>query len=596
MFHRMCHASSVIVPSAEYSPNIPSSTDAASFTPPMSTLNEFDEDCFIYKVENVKGEPSAAYNVTLLDDQFSSVVSTQDRGYRNALSGGMSSVPGLDDSLEDSMAESVAGNPTCIRNSLFDDDLAAWMRPTEDSKVTIHDERNAGNLSSNCTWNREQIIYESSVTEQTHSTRQENQSFPHLFGSNFELSEPTNLLGCSSIPSDANLFFCEQPDIKKAVNNNCTSFTAKGRAIEVPENSGNTSFYSNLARPVEDHLSGEDLSGSYSSVHQVMNNPLSLQQDIRQQDQFCIDQLKHTEQRFPNSFGINVCGASIDSYRATGGSLFLTSDAIDLARADKTAVQSICSFQKYSSPVQNSSTNLLAYSSSANHEQAPFFSKCHGKESEFADNNSVCSTSLQYQPHPIQSPPRHLFAAPTMASSSTSLSWQPMSAINNEASFSKMPAVSTIISSNASGLGSHLIPRSSKIIASSTVRKPSSFSTMDRKPVKALDLGLMDEANSRITRLQSSDRSLNCSHEMSQPQNPRFTDNRTNTIMDRKGEVVKSKYFISPAASTLGHVKVASRCNAEPVVLPEIGVFQHQERNYFSGGNMKEMGPNQVVK
>lgn len=141
--------------------------------------------------------------------------------------------------------------------------------------------------------------------------------------------------------------------------------------------------------------------------------------------------------------------------------------------------------------------------------------------------------------------------------------------------------------SSTSGLtGSHLVPRSSKAIASLVVRKPRwlppTTSTAEQKPVKALDLGLESERE-RNVRLRSNDRVLAAA-----PTNPTVLSRHTRRNdevgdSDRfAGELVKSKYFSAssssiPSVNSISQVPSSSTSGVGTRRLADLKAFHLQE-------------------
>ena len=118
--------------------------------------------------------------------------------------------------------------------------------------------------------------------------------------------------------------------------------------------------------------------------------------------------------------------------------------------------------------------------------------------------------------------------------------------------------------SSHSAISSHshdfLIPRSSKVISSSIVRKPLSFPSMERAPLRALDLGLDQE---KSLWLQSNDRTLSSS-KVSTSNDPVTLTARSYVDTGVSGEIVRSKYFptftsAAPSVSNGGRLISNSR-------------------------------------
>ncbi len=120
------------------------------------------------------------------------------------------------------------------------------------------------------------------------------------------------------------------------------------------------------------------------------------------------------------------------------------------------------------------------------------------------------------------------------------------------------PCHHTSFSSSTALFGKdYLIPRSSRAIASSVVRKPLKHTLIERTPVKALDLGLDSERERRL-RLESNDRNL-VSSQMSQlaSKGDLLTQAvRNNAELDDSftGSDVRSKYFVRSGKASFSTV------------------------------------------
>lgn len=139
---------------------------------------------------------------------------------------------------------------------------------------------------------------------------------------------------------------------------------------------------------------------------------------------------------------------------------------------------------------------------------------------------------------------------------------EPITSTSQHAASSHAVPTTLAVSSSSVITGSHLVPRSSKAIASLVVRKPrwlppSSSSTAEQKPVKALDLGLESERE-RNVRLRSNDRVL------AAPANHTVLSRHTRRSEEVRDsdrfaeEVVKSKYFSAPSSSVSSNSQVPS--------------------------------------
>lgn len=107
----------------------------------------------------------------------------------------------------------------------------------------------------------------------------------------------------------------------------------------------------------------------------------------------------------------------------------------------------------------------------------------------------------------------------------------------------------------------HLVPRSTKAIASSVVRKPrQTIPPVEQKPVKALDLGL-EGGRERNVKLRSNDRVLP-THSSLLEENiwmgrSREAGKTSNSVAE--GEIVRSKYFPASAGSSIPSKSSSSR-------------------------------------
>ncbi len=472
MFHSLCHAGSVVTPSANDHPYTPiTSIDAATNSMAIShTCSQFDQDCFIYKTGTAPAADDLSEHHSLPTLPCSlRQANLPDMPYCMQ---GSSNNSGLDDSLEDTLPTITSDiNLTSKAESFFHEDIASWLHPIESDNLsrsrTVQYQCEDNN--STLDWNN---IQDESKWNQKEITNPGNP--PHSCEVNFEFpNQDGSAIGDHNFNQSLN---CPRMPLQS-----------------YNEASGINNFY--CAMPTSE-------SHPCESLHS------------RMQDQ-CKERSWNNE-----TLHIRKCEPSSNSC--------LFSNIITSSSATHNALS-------HSNYNMAENAFIPGFSNLSNPSQSSVFSQYHSTNSGPSPERS---TMLQFhQPLPTALPiPNHSLATQVEWSA---IPWQLQDSVVSEAA--RVPAQST--SKNLS------IPRSTKIIASSTVRKPSSFSMMNRKPVKALDLDVADKRN--LMTMKSNDRDL-LSETNFQTQNS-LSENGNLYSFALKDEVVRSKYFASPTLNSLGH-------------------------------------------
>ena len=134
----------------------------------------------------------------------------------------------------------------------------------------------------------------------------------------------------------------------------------------------------------------------------------------------------------------------------------------------------------------------------------------------------------------------------------------------------------------------HLVPRSTKAISSSVVRKPRrTIPSTEQKPVKALDLGLEGEKE-RSVRLQSNDRVIAPTPSASLGQLEETVrgmevEGISNSVPERR-EIVRSKYFPSSAGCSIPPKSGSSRVISSSRVSTGATKFSDKATSGFGWG------------
>lgn len=572
----MCHAGSIVVPTAGsivvptagYSPNIPTITDTASFTPPISSgksnFTESEDSC-TYELDGGDDNLTTTYHLPAYQLSNESLYSsyTDDTITVNATFGHShmhcgvnyimqadgvthqnpavmpSGVPGLDDSLENSgpNESSLNGNDVdkeyCKSQSFFHEDLESWMQPTEDMRLSSNEEHTAKRMD---------------FTHHSLSTGYSDVGFGSLGTTqSFDWARPAPVAG-HGIPKfpymlDSNL------NVSRPLVHTLSCANSQNSETSLLDSNPNTS------RPL---VSGFSLVSAPNLERNVLNSDLNVSRPV------------------VSSFSMVTAQSS--------------------ERSDDPSVSRSCFSLVDPQTSEMGGCKLAEYKTGDDYEM-PFFSYKNGNqirlEAPYAPP-SIPSTSLQQHPH-IQCPPDNLLGNIKPPSPSRTLFQQATGRTTTDYQFGNIscpPMESSITTSYNSVADNHLIPRSSKIIASSTVRKPFQVPAVERIPVKALDLGLMDE-RPREARLQSNDRNLvatELAHDSSS-KNSVLPVLCTRSNVGHGGEVVKSKYFISPAASSLGsssgRIISSSKVCVGPGVLSDLTTFHQREGECLSRGSSK---------
>jgi len=510
----MANTGSPVVPSVDYSPRIPTPIDAASYTPPVVShfYPKDDEDCFIYRTETVPGEACGVYNTVTLSpaNQYSTEAGPEACAFPDTVYGQTANVPGLDDSLEELVPVSNAEIDNNSKYSLFHEDLVSWLQPVENDHKTSQELSHLSFHESWPSWNNSCGSKPSNWCEQAYSSVLES-NFPSSIESNSGLVQRE----LYSYIHDDNSYFSGDNSFKGLVSSN----PFMNSVSELQQDASIFSFPDKLV--AENSLSGEKLSSCSSP----------LQQYTRQMGPFCSEpKASDIDDLYPNS------------------EISFSEPINSLSEPRKEASIMIQSTRHKSDSFASSSIPML--SSEHSHTGGLFASSTLDQFP--VSDEAACSISLfphHQVPRAASTSSAQLFATLPEASS---ILWRPSLSTSSEVGRFTSHDTSKAVPSCASIPGKLLVPRSSKVIASSTVRKPSNISLLQRKPVKALDLGLVEEKNNRSIRLQSNDRTIVPSN-IAEPQALKVSGHvHPNGTMGQRGDIVKSKYFISPAASSLG--------------------------------------------
>ena len=491
-----------MVPSADYSPSIPTPVEAASYTPPVSYTYDKDvKDCIIYRTDTVPDEVYDLNDAVSLapapTNHYSAETAPGTCAYPGAVYSQTANIPGLDDSLEDLVPENIAESDNNNGYSLFHEDLISWLHPVENdhknSQESVH-------LNFQGSWSSRN---ETSVCKQSdwYEHAQLESSFPSSFESNSGLiqQEPYSHAHGNNSKVSGGINIREFNPTMNSVaelQQNCSPFSFPDKLLDKNSLSGENSF-------------------SYGD---------SLQQCARQNSQFYSKPLDGENELYSNS-----------EIRFSEPIINLSKEHSVINKRSDCAPDShdSCSIPMASSEI--SLTGLCTNSKMSNLEQFTV-----------SDELTCSSSLLSHHQLPRASSPSSAQLFATLPKMSRQRTCFTSSEVEGLTSHNVLKTVPSAIP------GKHLVPRSSKVIASSTVRKPPNLSMLNRKPVKALDLGLVEERSNWSTRLQSSDRTIVPS-QIAESQGLIVSGNvNPKSTMGQRSDIIKSKYFISPAASSLG--------------------------------------------